>query len=50
MENGVEPELAGQEVRGSRNSSIVLWLRLHASTAKGAGSIPGQETEIPQGT
>ena len=50
MENGMNTVLAGQEVRDSRNSSVILWLSLHAFTAKGAGSIPGQETEIPQGT
>ena len=50
MGNGVKTVLAGQKVRDSRNSSVALWLRFHAFTAKGAGSIPGQETEIPQGT
>ena len=25
-----------------------LWLGLHAFTAKGAGSVPGQGTKIPQ--
>ena len=50
MGNGVKTVLAGQKVRDSRNSSVALWLRLHAFTAKGAGSIPGQETEIPQDT
>ena len=29
---------------------MVQWLRLHASTAGGMGSIPGQEIEIPHVT
>ena len=29
-------------------SLAVQWLRRHASIARGAGSIPGQETKIPQ--
>ena len=29
------------------NSLVVQWLRLHASTAGGAGSIPGRGTKIP---
>ena len=28
-------------------SQVVQWLRLHASTAEGLGSIPGQGTKIP---
>ena len=28
-------------------SLVVQWLRLHASTAGGGGSIPGQGTKIP---
>ena len=31
----------------SGNSLAVHWLRLHDSTAGGAGSIPGQGTKIP---
>ena len=27
-------------------SLAVQWLRIHASTAEGTGSIPGQETKI----
>ena len=27
---------------------VVQWLRLHASSAEGSGSIPGQGTKIPQ--
>ena len=27
---------------------MVQWLGLHAFTAKGTGSVPGQETKIPQ--
>ena len=27
---------------------MVQWLGLHASTARGLGSIPGQATKIPQ--
>ena len=30
------------------NCPVVYWLRLHTFTAKGAGSIPGQGTKIPQ--
>ena len=30
------------------NSLVVQWLRLHAFTAEGPGSIPGQGTRIPQ--
>ena len=29
------------------NSLAVQWLGLHSSTARGVGSIPGWETEIP---
>ena len=31
-------------------SLVVQWLRLHASTAGGTGSIPGQGTKIPHAT
>ena len=31
-----------------RNSLMVQWLGLHALTAKGTGSIPGQGPKIPQ--
>ena len=34
----------------SGTSLVVQWLRLHASTAVGAGSIPGQGTKIPHAT
>ena len=30
-----------------RNSLVVQWLGLHASTAGGTGSVPGQGTKIP---
>ena len=30
------------------NPPVVQWLGLRAFTAEGAGSIPGQETKIPQ--
>ena len=30
-----------------RNSLAVQWLGLHALTAEGLGSIPGQEAKIP---
>jgi len=30
------------------NSLVAQWLRLHALTAKGPGSIPHQEIKIPQ--
>ena len=30
--------------------SLVQWLRLHAFTAGGTGSIPGQGTKIPYAT
>ena len=32
------------------NFLVVQWLRLHASTAGGPDSIPGQGTKIPQAT
>ena len=32
------------------NSLVVQWLGLHAFTAKGVGSVPGQGTKIPQAT
>ena len=32
------------------NSLAIQWLGLRASTAGGMGSIPGQETKIPQAT
>lgn len=32
------------------NSLVVQWLGLHAFTAQGASSIPGQEAKIPQAT
>ena len=35
------------EVLGLRTSLVVQWLRLHAATAEGIGSIPGQGTKIP---
>ena len=35
-------------MKSSGNSLAVQWLRLHAFTAKGTGSIPGQRTKIPQ--
>ena len=28
-------------------SLVIQWLRLHASTARGTGVIPGQGTKIP---
>ena len=31
-----------------RTSLVVQWLRLHASTIRGMGSIPGCVTKIPQ--
>ena len=30
----------------TRTSLVVQWLRLHASTARGTGSIPGRGTRI----
>ena len=35
-------------IRTDRNSLVVPWLGLRASTAGGLGSIPGQGTKIPQ--
>ena len=32
------------------NSLVVQWLQLHASTAGGRGSVPGQGTKIPHAT
>ena len=40
-----QPELKDQDTR-ERNSVAVLWLGLCASTARCAGSIPGQGTKI----
>ena len=36
--------------RWLRRARLVQWLALHTSTAGGMGSIPGQETNIPQAT
>ena len=38
-------ELLKREIKG--NSLVVQWLGLHAFTAEGLGSIPGQGTKIP---
>ena len=35
------------KTRSCRKSLAVQWLGLHASTAGGTGSIPGQGTKIP---
>ena len=35
------------KVSSPGTSPAVQWLRLHASTAGGVGSIPGQGTKIP---
>ena len=35
------------EIKWTGTSLEIQWLRLHASTAGGAGSIPGQGTKIP---
>ena len=49
-----EPQSPEPGVKGRRNKVykrnilVVKWLRLHASTAGGAGSIPGRGTKIPQ--
>ena len=32
----------------TETSLVVQWLKIHASTAGGVGSIPGQGTKIPQ--
>ena len=37
-----------EDLNGLGNSLVVQWLRLHALTAEGRGSIPGQGTKIPQ--
>ena len=37
-------------LRNIRNSLAIQWLGLHASTAEGMGSIPGQGTKIPHAT
>ena len=37
-------------IRRLRTSLAVQWLRLHATTAGGTGSIPGQGTKIPHAT
>ena len=31
-----------------KNSLVIQWLGLHASTARGLGSIPGKATKTPQ--
>ena len=36
-----------EERRALETSLAVQWLRLHASTARGTGSIPGRGTKIP---
>ena len=44
-----EPGVKGRRSKVyKRNILVVKWLRLHASTAGGAGSIPGRGTKIPQ--
>ena len=49
-----EPQSLEPVVKGRRNKVqirdflVVKWLRRHASTAGGMGSIPSQETKIPQ--
>ena len=41
------PEISYLSKRDNlRNAPVVLWLELHASTAGGTGSIPGQGTKI----
>ena len=50
----LEPQSPEPVVKGTRNKVQrrdfrgVKWVRLHASTAGGVGSIPGQGTKIPQ--
>ena len=43
-------ELEDHQDKDRGNSLMVQWLGLHAFTAKGPGSIPGQGTKIPQAT
>ena len=44
--------MGGQSAPGLKTatgkSPVVQWLALHAFTAEGPGSIPGQGTKIPQ--
>ena len=40
--------LANAKIPNLGNSLVVQWLGLHAFTAEGLGSIPGQRTKIPQ--
>ena len=50
----MEPQSPEPVVKGIRNKVQrrdflgLKWVRLHASTAGGVGSIPGQGTKIPQ--
>ena len=39
--------ICDKKKRASGVSQVVQWLRLHASTAGGMGSIPGLGTKIP---
>ena len=40
--------LANAKIPDLGNSLVFQWLGLHAFTAEGPGSIPGQGTKIPQ--
>ena len=44
----VEQNKADQKIHARRNSLVVQWLRLQASTAGGPGSIPGWGAKILQ--
>ena len=45
----VTPEFRTDDKTGFTDFPVrVQWLRLHPSVAEGTGSIPGQETKIPQ--
>ena len=47
---GPEAQTAGEFCKNPKqgNPLVVQWLGLHALTAEGLGSIPGQGTQIPQ--
>ena len=47
---GAARQVAGTRAMGAGASLEFQWLRCHASTAGGIGSIPGQGTKIPHAT
>ena len=49
IQRGKKVQLPEDSAKNLGTSLVVQWLRLHASSAEGAGSIPGQGTKIPAG-